>query len=56
VISEHLLETSQSIVGMNENIAKTNENVKVLTEAMMKIIDDYISEKKKQQGNGKSQT
>ena len=63
VISEHLLETSQSIVGMNENntktnenIAKTNENIKVLTEAMMKIIDDYISEKKKQQGNGKSQT
>jgi acylphosphatase len=63
IIGEGLVEMNKNNAKTNENIkeliegnARTNENIKNLTETLMKVVEDYISEKKKKQSNGKSQT
>jgi acylphosphatase/regulator of replication initiation timing len=63
VISETMVESNKNLEGMNKNIkeliegnAKTNENIKNLTETMMKIVEDYIAEKRKHQNHIEGQT
>lgn len=70
LIGQSLIETNKNLERMNENNAKTNENIKELiegnaksneniknlTETMMKIVEDYIAEKRKRQDHIEGQT
>ena len=63
IIGEGLVEMNKNNAKTNENIkeliegnAKTNENIKNLTETMMKIVEDYIAEKRKRQDRIEGQT